>query len=197
MKVLSFDTETTGRPDSFTDPLESWPRLVSFGYWLQDFDDLKFSKGEELIIPEGFEIPEEATRIHGITTEQAIEKGIPLEEGLKKIEALFKKADLVIIHNSNFDLSIVTGEQIRKGRHEVEYLKKQKEKVFCMMQNTVKILQLPKSKGGGYKWPSLSELCTFCGVVNDNEHNAKSDVEALMKCFFFLNKHKYLSLVSV
>lgn len=196
MKVLSFDTETTGRPESYTDSFELWPRLVSFGYWLQDFDDLKFSKGEELIIPEGFEIPEDSTKVHGITTELATEKGITLEEGLKKIEALFKKADLIIIHNAKFDISIICGEQIRKGRHNVELLNKN-EKVFCMMQKTVKILQLPKSRGGGYKWPSLSELCTFCGVVNRLEHNALSDVEALMKCFFFLNKHKYLSLVSV
>jgi len=101
-----------------------------------------------------------------------------------------------VMHNAKFDISIICGEQIRKGRHNVELLNKN-EKVFCMMQKTVKILQLPKSRGGGYKWPSLSELCTFCGVVNRLEHNALSDVEAIMKCFFFLNKHKYLSLVSV
>lgn len=72
---LFFDTETTGLPKNWKAPvtdLNNWPRLVQLAY---DSNGNKISGGDFIIKPEGFSIPTESSRIHGISTERALRAG--------------------------------------------------------------------------------------------------------------------------
>ena len=76
---LFFDTETTGLPRNWKAPvtdLNNWPRLVQLAYLYYDADGKKIMGGDCIIKPEGFTIPTDASRVHGITTERALEEGV-------------------------------------------------------------------------------------------------------------------------
>ena len=72
---LFFDTETTGLPRNWKAPvsdLNNWPRLVQLAFLYYDNNGNKISSGDFIIKPEGFTIPTDVSRIHGITTERSI-----------------------------------------------------------------------------------------------------------------------------
>ena len=70
---LIFDTETTGLPKDYNAPhtnLDNWPRLVQIAWQLHD-NHGKLINAQNLIVkPEGFTIPFNAEKIHGISTEK-------------------------------------------------------------------------------------------------------------------------------
>ena len=66
---LFFDTETTGLPKNWNAPitdLNNWPRLVQLAYLCYDNEGNELSRGDFIVKPEGFTIPRDASRIHGI-----------------------------------------------------------------------------------------------------------------------------------
>ena len=71
-----------------------------------------------------------------------------------------------------------------------EYLSSQKPKIFCTKEQSTNICKIPNSRGG-YKWPSLAELCAFCGVENKGAHNALNDVIATKECYFYMVEQGY------
>lgn len=78
-----FDTETTGVPRDYKAPASNtrnWPRLVQLGWIVTDEEGNVLSQGNEIVKPEGFVIPADAARVHGITTERAQREGKPLRE---------------------------------------------------------------------------------------------------------------------
>ena len=83
---LIFDTETTGLPKSWNAPItntDNWPRCVQIAWQLHDKMGSVVAHNDFLIKPDGYNIPYDAERIHGISTELAEEQGIALAEGLK------------------------------------------------------------------------------------------------------------------
>ena len=73
MYYLFFDSETTGKPKRYDAPMtdvDNFPRLVQLGYIVMK--DGEVVKQDEFIVkPDGFTIPEEVSKIHGITQEKA------------------------------------------------------------------------------------------------------------------------------
>ena len=72
MRVLVFDTETTGLPGSRIinpDTLKLWPDIVQFSYVIYDTDlsDIVQSSDDIIRVKDEIIIPEESTKIHGIT----------------------------------------------------------------------------------------------------------------------------------
>ena len=69
---LIFDTETTGLPRDFkaahTDT-NNWPRVVQLAWQLHDLEGNLVENKEFLIKPDGFVIPYESQKVHGISTE--------------------------------------------------------------------------------------------------------------------------------
>ena len=68
---LIFDTETTGLPQNFNAPLsdsDNWPRMVQIAWQLHDENGELIENQDYIIKPEGYDIPFNATRIHGIST---------------------------------------------------------------------------------------------------------------------------------
>ena len=186
MKVLIFDTESTGLPVEEKDPFhypEYWPRLVQLAWILADDEQILQEEGY-LIAPEGFTIPRSATEIHGITNERAQEEGRPLQEILSLFSQALEQAEVIVGHNVSFDRSMVTAEFARL---------KQNAPILglpshCTMKTTVEICKIP-SKGRGYKWPKLMEL--YEHLFNESfedAHDALADVRACSRCYFELKR---------
>ena len=107
---LFFDTETTGLPKKWKEPvtnLDNWPRLVQIA-WLSynEFGEL-LSSDNRIIKPNGFIIPEDASKIHGITHENADLIGEDLAQVLTEFKALVDNAKYLVAHNMSFDEKIV------------------------------------------------------------------------------------------
>ena len=71
---LIFDTETTGLPKRWDAPItdtNNWPRCIQIAWQLHDDMGKLIEHQDYLVKPEGFNIPYDAERIHGISTEIA------------------------------------------------------------------------------------------------------------------------------
>ena len=187
--ILFLDTETTGLPSNWKAPYDQWPRMVSLAFSLVRGDEI-LGQNEYIIKPEGYEIPLEASKIHGITTEEAQAKGNDIQMVLIQLATMVELADLVVFHNSSFDTSIISGEQIRAG-WKPEELIHNNPKIFCTKEKSTTILKIPSGRGGAWNWPSLAELCKFCGVENKGAHNALNDVIATKECYFYMVEQGY------
>ena len=78
---LIFDTETTGLPKKWNAPIsdtDNWPRCVQIAWQLHDDFGALIEHQDFLIKPEDFNIPFDAEKIHGISTQLAKEKGYSL-----------------------------------------------------------------------------------------------------------------------
>ena len=110
---LIFDTETTGLPRDWNAPLtngDNWPRCIQIAWQLHDEDGNCISHEDYLIRPDGFTIPYDAEKIHGISTTLAQIKGIPIVEVLKRFQHALHQCEFIGGHNVKFDLNIVGAE---------------------------------------------------------------------------------------
>lgn len=113
---LVFDVETTGLPKNYGAPVEdldNWPRAVQLAYAFYDDKKKAQSIWGAIIKPEGFVIPQEAARIHGINQARAVKTGIPLKEALKEIKPFLKDSKILIAHNIRFDIMVLGAEFLR------------------------------------------------------------------------------------
>ncbi len=187
---LFFDTETTGLPKRWDAPvsdLSNWPRMVQIA-WLQYSTKGEKITGQDYIIkPEGFTIPIEASRVHGISTERAVKEGVFLEMVLKEFSDLINASSLLVAHNMNFDEKIIGAEFLRKGI-ENSLLKTDR---LCTMRASTDYCALPGKSG--FKWPKLDELHSrLFGTGFEEAHNAAADIEACARCFWELKKRNIM-----
>ncbi|MBN2484702.1 MAG: DNA polymerase III subunit alpha [Bacteroidales bacterium] len=183
---LIFDTETTGLPKNYKAPLsdfDNWPRMVQVAWQIHGLHGEFIDAKSYIVKPEGYEIPFQAEKVHGISTQRALEEGYELSWVLKEFNKALEGASYVIGHNIEFDINIIGCEFLRKG---VETTIQEKEIVDTKDEST-EFCQLPGGKGGKYKWPNLSELHNkLFGKSFDEAHNASADVMATSRCFLEL-----------
>lgn len=181
---LFFDTETTGVPRNYKAPatdIQNWPRLVQLAWLLTDAQGVELTSGEYIVKPNGFTIPAEASRIHGITTERALAEGVELQVAVDAIRADIAKASVLIAHNVSFDEKILGAEFIRLGYPNHVETKPRK----CTMQASTAHCALPGPYG--FKWPKLQELHQKLFREGfDGAHDAVADVRACARCYFEL-----------
>ena len=107
---LIFDTETTGLPKRWNAPItdvDNWPRCIQIAWQLHDELGNCLEHQDYLIRPDGFNIPYDAEKIHGISTELASEQGLPLLEVLELFNTALSKTTFVVGQNLGFDLNIM------------------------------------------------------------------------------------------
>jgi len=183
---LFFDTETTGLPRNWRAPvtdLNNWPRMVQIAWILSDNKGNRIEVDDFIIKPENFKIPKDTSRVHGITTERAIDEGTDLEMVLSKFNELIAQTDFIVAHNISFDEKILGAEFIRK-RIQSDFNKKRK---LCTMESSTNYCRIPGPYG--YKWPKLSELyMKLFGEDFEEAHNASVDINATEKCFWEMRK---------
>ena len=159
------------------------PRLVQLSWITTDEDYNTLSINNFIIYPNDFTIPEDATNIHGITTDIAKEKGKPLEMVLGKFMNDFNLANTIVGHNIDFDKSIIGAELVRLGQKDTMNTKAS----LCTMKTSTQLCMIPSKYG--YKWPTLQELHSYLfGCEFEDAHNSMSDVKATLKCFKEMKK---------
>ncbi len=188
---LIFDTETTGIPHNKTAPitdLDNWPRVVQLAWQLHDAKGKLLSRQNVIIQPDGFDIPYKAEQIHGISTRRAQEEGSPLSDVLELFIKDLARAQLLVGHNIEFDISILGAEFIRQ-RFDVDRLLNL-DKVDTGVVS-IDFCQLAGGIGGRLKMPRLVELHEkLFGKDFGDAHDASYDVAATARCFFGLIKNK-------
>ncbi|HLS11850.1 MAG TPA: DNA polymerase III subunit alpha [Flavobacteriaceae bacterium] len=188
---LIFDTETTGLPKRFDAPYtdtDNWPRCIQIAWQLHDAMGNVIEHQDYIVKPEGFNIPFDSEQIHGISTELATEKGVPLAEVLEKFNKALGKTKFVVGQNLDFDLNIMGAEfhrlQVKNPLQELPSLD-------TCTETTANLCQLPGGRGGRFKLPTLTELHEFLFNEKFEEaHNATADVEATTRCFFELIRRR-------
>ena len=194
--ILVFDTKTTGLPDRklqwFTDYME-FPHVVQLA-WINQF------KAESHIIrPDGWEIPQEATDVHGITMERALKEGEPFAYVIDKFIEDCLESPLVCDHNIYFDTSIIKANILRELGQEYynanrveDALYKGKRIDTC--RSTMKWVDA-RMANGRMKLPKLEELYSRCFPGESYPaHDAFEDVKALRRCLPVLIKNGLVEL---
>lgn len=182
--IICFDTETTGLPD-WKSPSEAdhQPHLVQLAAHLVDSESWKVIQSMDLIIrPDGWEIPEDVSAIHGITTEYAKDVGVPEQLALEMFLELWN-GRIQVAHNTTFDRRIIRiatkrycGEDVIDRWHQCEY--------ECTGLLSKPIMQmLPKGRYG-FKMPKLEEAYKFfTGKELQDAHTAIADVNACLEVY--------------
>ena len=206
MRVLVFDTETSGLPKSkIINPstLHLWPFIVQFSYIIFDNNSKNIEKIYDKIIKVKTYnvISEESIKLHGITNEISDTKGVNLITVLTEFLTDLENIDLVVGHNIEFDISMLKVEILRiineyeKDETMQEKLKSHMEliinlnKVYCTMRNSIDICKIEKenSRGKYFKFPSLAELHEkLFDVKPKNLHNSLNDILITLRCFIKL-----------
>ena len=183
-RLFFFDTETTGLPRDWNAPLrdlDNWPRLVQLAWLLCDDAGNELASANRIIRPQGFLIPSEAARVHGITTSRALAEGIPLADALDEVLPRIEEAACAIAHNISFDEKILAAEFLRLGRPH-PLLKK---KTRCTMKEATDYCRLPGNYG--FKYPNLTELHRkLFNKAFDDAHDALADVRACKAAYYEL-----------
>ena len=184
---LIFDTETTGLPKRWDAPITdtgNWPRCVQIAWQLHDEMGKIIEHQDYLVQPDGYNIPYDAERIHGISTELAQADGISLSEVLEKFNVALSKSKFIVGQNLKFDINIMGCEFHRLG---IESPMSSMPVLDTCTEVTASLLQLPGGRGGKFKLPTLTELHSYLFNKPFAEaHNATADVEATTRCFFEL-----------
>ena len=196
MKVLIFDTETTGLPErnaSIMDPTK-WPHVIQLSYILYDTElKMMIDKKDNLIkIPLNVTITPESEAIHHISREMCESDGIPILEALNMFNKTLDLCDIIVGHNLSFDKRLLMVESIRLNKYQRFTVNGVKKPEYCTMKDSVnfcKIESVNSTTGEMYyKYPTLSELyIKLFGTEPKGTHNALSDVLICLRCYAKLN----------
>ena len=194
--ILFLDIETSGLPIkksydkyySYKD-LDKYnmSRIVQISWIICEKNGNRIVERNFIVKPDGFNIPKDASEIHGITTEYALKNGIDITN----VFDIFIRNDIknithVVAHNILFDSHILLSEMFRYGYQTIidNIIKKC---LICTGHSSTKLLKIPL--GNIYKMPSLEELYKWCFNEDiENLHNSEYDVENLYKIFFKMIK---------
>lgn len=214
MKILVFDTETTGLPEwSIPSEDPSQPHIVEIAAILFD-DGTEIDRFHTIIKPDGWVIPDDVAAIHGITTERALDEGMPEAEAVAGFLALHARSDMRVAHNESFDARILriafkrygngaTGwEQLTQDERDAiadafkarpAYCTSNAAKPLMKLPPTPKMLASPRFRNS-FKQPNLQEAHQhFLGATFDGAHGALADAEACARVYFAMNPAKVAS----
>lgn len=196
--IHAFDTETSGLPkNGLPDDHPSQPRLVQYAAVLYDGEGREIQSASVIVKPDGWTIPEEAAKVHGITTEIAALVGIPLPVVVGLHYNLRAIATRCVGHNIDFDQKIMRFAAAQIGKNPTHPGPRM---ITCTVNETVDIIRLPPTDrmiaagfGHKHKNPNLGEAYKF---FFDEElvgaHDALVDVRASARIFFELRRREAL-----
>lgn len=205
MLLACFDTETTGLP-IWKEPSEhpDQPHIVQLALVVRDAHDKKLPIAGEmnrLIKPDGWTIPPEVTTLHGITTEQAMDAGVPLNDALDEFLSLVQPGEQLVGFGLPFDVRMVRIQEKRrhKGVDDNDLpiglvfagMKRQLDLCkfmtkYCNLPPTEKMMAAGRKTA---KTPSLQEAFShaYPGKALDGKfHDAMGDVKATLAIYWWL-----------
>ena len=192
MKILVFDTETTGLPERrggrypLINDINKWPYIVQLSYILYDLELKKMLECQDHIIklPSNVIISKESTNIHGINRTLCNRKGICINYALEDFNSALNQADYIIAHNLSFDKRMIQVENIRLNNkdnfiHKYEY---------CTMKNNVDFCAIERIGRNGdkyFKYPTLGELYEkMFHIIPKGTHDSMVDVLICLRCYY-------------
>lgn len=197
---LFFDIETTGllavkKKDIDFRKSEQFPNIVQISWQLHEYSGEKYttlSDCDFIIRPENYIIPEESSKIHGISHSEAVEKGKAAGDIYSRfIHDLTKHPNTILVcHNIEFDVTILFYHIYKLFKKEFNEFLNKKMPCICTMLDSVNYCKLPSvskytKSSDPYKYPKLSELYVklFEKEPKGQLHNSKYDVECTIECF--------------
>ena len=186
MKILVFDTETTGFIDKKELDISKQPRIVQFAGILGKI--LPSGKFEEekrinILINPGIAIPYEASQVHHIY-DVDVKSAPAIQEKIDEMLIYINSVDSIIGHNIEYDEEVL---KIELSRLQKLYAYQPKQ-TFCTMKSTVDFCAL-QGNGERFKYPKLGELHKkLFWEYFIWAHDAMIDVEATLRCFLELQK---------
>ena len=122
-----------------------------------------------------------------------------LQTFLEDVKEVMISGGMIVAHNIEFDFKILVNECIREKMFcDWDTMWKF---CFCTMKSTKDLCNIPRSHGGGTKYPRLEELYTYLykEPPNIKLHEASNDVEVLWKCWdklqtdYKLSSHSHIA----
>ena len=193
MKVLIFDTETTGFPEGKNPSIyetQKWPHIIQLSYIVYDREtnDIVTLEDDYISIPDNVVIQPGSQTIHNISREMLTDRGIPIEQALEKFNKFSDMSDLLVGHNVSFDKRMIIVEGIRNK------IRIHKHDTYCTMKNSVELCKIQRFWPNGdtyFKYPTLSELHNeLFQKIPKNTHNALIDILICMRCFVKIELRK-------
>ena len=179
MKILVFDTETSGLYPGFNVILQLSYQIVESGSWAT-------KKAVNHYFPwpaEKTRVSPEAIDVNGLSeeflaTQQLSDRKTALEEFVADKDA----CDLIVAHNLEFDKKFIIASCREEG---VKYANSGWSQSYDTMKRTTNFCKIHKSWGSGYKWPTLIELAQHLNIDYSNItlHDSSGDVELTKQCF--------------
>jgi len=166
MREIVLDTETTG-----LNPL-SGDRLVEIGC-VELENHLTTGRTYHVYLNPERDVPAEAARIHGLTTEFLADKPLFAEEAAAFID--FIGSDPLVIHNAPFDMGFLNAELVRLGFPQLP------------MQRAIDTLPMARMKFPGSP-VSLDALCKRFSIDSSARtfHGALLDAQLLAEVYLEL-----------
>jgi len=163
----------------------------------------KLEKVSDSIIKVLVDIPEESSKIHGITKEISDEHGLPIQEIINQFINDLTECQLLVAHNMEFDMNMLIVELIRSNKIAEElnnesvvdlnnsvYEKITKIEKYCTMKETEKkcnIKAVSKTGKAYTKYPTLGELHYYLfRIYPKNLHNSLNDILICLRCYYQL-----------
>ena len=181
------------RKNAPIEEVDNWPRLVQIAWQVHDaLGNLK-SRGNKIIKPEGYTIPFNAQKVHGISTEQALLEGDSLKSVLDAFTQDLKNVRVLVGHNIDFDNKIVGAEFYRcYSRNLLTNLP-----TIDTCFQTKEFTKLKGGFGGRLKAPKLIELYEKLFETSFKDaHDAAHDVDATAKSFLNVSEEEFLNRLS-
>jgi len=196
MKILVFDTETTGLPQDKASIYENskWPHIVQLSYIFYDLSNNNaIIKDNYIKLNPTVQISQKSIEIHGLNHEFLNANGIHIIPALREFNDYLDKCDVVVGHNISFDKRMIFVECLR---HKVEQkFTKYENNVkitkpeYCTMKNTTEycnIIALNKTNKTYIKQPKLIELYMVLfpeSPIPKELHNSLVDILCTFRCY--------------
>lgn len=177
--ILVWDIETTGLPQS--NRIEDCPHIVSLAFAACSEDGEVLSHNSTLIRPDGWTIPEAATAVHKITTQDALARGLPLHEVLPAFLEAMGAARYAVAYSAIFDSTICMIEGYRLG------LGWPDTPIYCLKEAISERYKI--------SWPALKDLyaAVFAEETGYAVHDAEEDTLATARLLFHFIKRGTLN----
>lgn len=220
MKVLIFDTETTGLPKNWSTNRGYWwkdyPYIIQLSWIMYDTEENKILSEKDYIIklPENIEIPKESTQIHNIDETTMRRYGVNIKDVLNEFNIILKNCNLLVAHNISFDKNMISAENCRNTM--IDPFIKCNINEYCTMKNNINFCKIPfktkyiSTKDGiikknNYKYPKLEELhFKLFNSIPKNLHNSLYDCYVTLRCFYkqhcqndILDKNEYINQIFI
>jgi len=196
MKVLIFDTETTGLPTGRNPSIretQKWPHIIQLSYIVYDTDTISITDWSDDIIrlDDDVDITEGSINIHKITRAMSKRKGVPLIDALNKFNGALKDCDRVVGHNISFDKRMIMVESIRLRIAQYFTINGKGKPEQCTMKSNVDTCKIETTSRSGemyFKYPTLTELHGHIFHQSPKGmHDSMADVIICARCYGALN----------